>query len=178
MSLHLFATPVECTHCGTVVDDPKLDRCPKCGALLMERRTPGRLAGVERRYGHLRFLLGFLRFLGVITVLVGLLLFVSAMGNDRSAYTQSLMALLGTIVAAVVMFSVAAFFELAIDLEENTRAAFRVQQQILELAHGRAGAAAEPAAAPAVSQAAAPEPQSEPLSASADARPALATQPS
>src|SRR3954447_15577729 len=123
MSLHLFATPVQCTHCGTVVDDPKLDRCPKCGSLRMERRTPGRLAGVERRYGHLRFLLGFLRFLGVITVMVGALVFFSGMGSDRSSYVQSTMALLGSIVAAVVMFSVAAFFELAIDLEENTRAA-------------------------------------------------------
>jgi predicted RNA-binding Zn-ribbon protein involved in translation (DUF1610 family) len=175
MSLHLFATPVECTHCGTVVDDPKLDRCPKCGALLMERRTPGRLAGVERRYGHLRFLLGFLRFLGVITVLVGLLVFFSAMGGDRSSYAQSLMALLGTIVAAVVMFSVAAFFELAIDLEENTRAAFRVQQQILEQAQARGGLAAEavPAAAPQL--AATPEPLA---AAPADVQPALATQPS
>lgn len=136
MSLHLFATPVQCTHCGTVVDDPKLDRCPKCGSLLMERRTPGRLAGVERRYGHLRFLLGFLRFLGVMTVLVGALVFFSSLGNDRTSYAQGLMTLLGTLIGAVTMFSVAAFFELAIDVEENTRAGFRVQQMLLEAAGG------------------------------------------
>jgi predicted nucleic acid-binding Zn-ribbon protein len=141
MSLHLFATPVQCTHCGTVVDDPKLDRCPKCGALLMERRTPGRLAGVERRYGHLRFLLGFLRFLGVMTILVGALVFISSLGNDRSSYAQGLMTLLGTLVGAVTMFSVAAFFELAIDVEENTRAAFRVQQMLLEANGGERGRA-------------------------------------
>ncbi|MDB4950323.1 MAG: hypothetical protein JWM27_2972 [Gemmatimonadetes bacterium] len=173
MSLHLFATPVECTQCGTVVDDPKLDRCPKCGALLTERRTPGRLAGVERRYSNLRFLLGFLRFLGVITILVGVLIFVSSMGNDRTSYAQGLGALLGTVVAAVAMFSVAAFFELAIDVEENTRASFRVQQQLLELTHaGAHPSAVEPVHPPqpvvAVPLAAPP----------AEVQPTLATEPS
>ncbi len=47
MSLHLFSTPVQCTRCGTVVDDPTVDKCPKCGNLLKERRTPRRLAGVK-----------------------------------------------------------------------------------------------------------------------------------
>src|SRR5215210_3997378 len=84
MAMHLFSTPVQCTRCGTVVDDPTVDRCPKCGNLLKERRTPSRIAGVERRYGQLRFLVG-------------------------------------------------ALIEVALDIEENTRAAFRLQQRVLEI---------------------------------------------
>src|SRR5690606_34083026 len=52
MSLHLFPTPVECQNCGTVVEDASAERCPRCGELLKERRTPARLAGVERRYDN------------------------------------------------------------------------------------------------------------------------------
>ena len=38
--------------------------------------TPGRLAGVERRYSNIRFLLSFVRFLAVITAGVGVLIFI------------------------------------------------------------------------------------------------------
>ncbi len=154
MSFHLFATPVECTHCGTVVDDPTADRCPDCKELLKERRAPRRLAGVEQRYGSLRFLLGFLRFLGVITLLVGGLIFFSGLGSDRVSYAQTLLTLLGTLTAAAAMFAIAAFFDLATDMEENTRAVFRVQQLMLEQLQEQSPARAaqrEAAAAAAVS---------------------------
>ncbi len=138
MAIHLFSTPVECTQCGTVVTDPKLDHCPNCGALLKERRTPGRLAGVEKRYGNLRFLLGFLRFLGVITALVGILIFVFGVGDDAIPFSLYLLILLGSVVVAVAIFAIVALFEVAMDLEENTRASFRVQQLLLEeLQQGR-----------------------------------------
>ena len=130
MAMHLFSTPVQCTHCGTVVDDPMVDKCPKCGNLLKERRTPGRLAGVERRYGQLRVLLSLLRFLGVITIALGLLLF--AFGDDTTPWPVRLVSLLGTIMLAVGLFVLAALIEVALDLEENTRSTFRIQQQILE----------------------------------------------
>lgn len=132
MSMHLFATPVQCTQCGTVVDDPKLDHCPNCHALLRERRTPSRLAGVERRYGGLRFLLGFLRFLGIITVLIGVLVFAFGIGEQPMSPMQGIVTLLGAVLVAVVMFAVAAFFEVTLDMEENTRASFRLQQIMLE----------------------------------------------
>lgn len=155
MSLHLFATPVECTTCGTVVDDPKVDRCPGCGSLLKERRTPSRLAGVERRYGHLRFLSGFLRFLGAVTVLVGGLVFFSIFGSGEVTPMGGLFVLLGALVGAVAMFATAAFFDVAIDVEENTRATFRVQQLLLEhLAEGDAPRAEAPRPAPAAQPAA------------------------
>jgi predicted RNA-binding Zn-ribbon protein involved in translation (DUF1610 family) len=131
MAIHLFSTPVECTNCGTVVDDPKVDRCPSCGELLKERRTPGRLAGVEKRYGNLRFLMGALRFLGVVIALVSVLAFVFMLG-DVARLPQAFALLLGGIAAAFVIFTVVAFFDVAIDIEENTRAAFRLQQMILE----------------------------------------------
>lgn len=131
MAIHLFSTPVECTNCGTVVDDPKVDRCPNCGELLKERRTPGRLAGVEKRYGNLRFLMGALRFLGVVIALVAVLAFVFMLG-DVSTLPQAGMILLGGISAAFVIFTVVAFFDVALDVEENTRASFRIQQMILE----------------------------------------------
>jgi hypothetical protein len=170
MSLHLFATPVECTTCGTVVDDPKVDRCPGCGSLLKERRTPSRIAGVERRYGHLRFLSGFLRFLGAATALVGGLVFFSIFGSGEVTPIAGLFILLGSLVAAVAMFACAAFFDVAIDVEENTRATFRVQQLLLaHLTEGagdadpRGGRAAAPSAAvpAAVVPAAAPMPAPE-----------------
>lgn len=126
--MHLFSTPVECTHCGTVVDDPKLDRCPKCEALLKERRTPARLAGVERKYGNIRFLLGVLRFLGVATALVGVLLFIFG-GEDGTTLSGRILLLLGSLVAAVAIWVGAGFFDIAMDIEENTRATFRVMQQ-------------------------------------------------
>lgn len=134
MAMHLFSTPVECTHCGTVVDDPTVDKCPTCGELLKERRHPGRLAGVERRYGNLRFLLGFLRFLGVIILLVGILLFI--FGDETVPWTIRLTSGLAAVVIAVSMFVIAAFFDVALDIEENTRATFRIQQLLLERVQG------------------------------------------
>ena len=131
--MHLFSTPVQCTQCGTVVDDPTVDKCPKCGNLLKERRTPSRLAGVERRYGQLRLLLGVMRFLGVITIAVGILFF---MFSDDQALPQRVLTLLGPILLAVGMFVLAALIDVALDIEENTRSTFRVQQQILEKLEG------------------------------------------
>ena len=130
MAMHLFATPVQCTNCGTVVDDPTLDKCPKCGNLLKERRTPSRLAGVPRRYGQLRLLLGVLRFLGVTTVAVGLLVFFY--NDDAVPWMARGASLLVSALLAAGIFVVAALIDVALDLEENTRAAFRLQQLILE----------------------------------------------
>jgi predicted RNA-binding Zn-ribbon protein involved in translation (DUF1610 family) len=126
MALHLFPTPVECKNCGTVVDDPTTDHCPKCGELLKERRTPSRLAGVERKYENLRLLLGFVRFLGVITGLVGILIFLFG----EEGITGRVLIMLGTVLVGTALFVVAALIEIVADLEENTRASFRVQQAI------------------------------------------------
>ncbi|HEX6925729.1 MAG TPA: hypothetical protein VF167_09865 [Longimicrobiaceae bacterium] len=128
MALHLFSTPVQCSHCGTVVDDPTLDKCPNCGNLLKERRTPSRLAGVPRRYGQLRFLLGTLRFLGVIVIAIGLLTFILGEEDTMARLTSLLAAALIT----AGLFVVAAFMEIMLDVEENTRASFRLQQLLLE----------------------------------------------
>ena len=128
--MHLFATPTECTQCGTVVDDPTVDKCPNCGNLLKERRTPGRLAGVERKYGNIRFLLGFLRFLAIITLMIGALVFLFS--EDDVAWTVRLITGLATISLAAALLVIAALFEVALDVEENTRASFRVQQMLLE----------------------------------------------
>ena len=130
MALHLFPTPVECKNCGTVVDDPTADHCPNCGKLLMERRTPSRLAGVERKYENLRLLLGFVRFLGIITGLVGLLIFL--FGEEAVPLVGRLLTLLATLLVGTGLFVVAALIEMVADLEENTRASFRIQQAIQE----------------------------------------------
>jgi hypothetical protein len=150
MALHLFSTPVQCTQCGTVVDDPVKDRCPGCGALLKERRAPRRLAGVEERYRSLRLLLAALRFLAVMVLLIGGMAFFGTMGNPNASGLQGMMTLLGAFVGAVALFAMAAFFDMAMDLEENTRATFRLQQLILEELQESAGAeAAEEGATPA-----------------------------
>ncbi len=146
MSMHLFSTPVQCTNCGTVVDDPKQDHCPNCQALLRERRTPSRLAGVEKRYGGLRALLNFLRFLGIITLLLGVLVFAYGLGDDRVTVQSNIMTLLGTVVGAVIILAVSAFFEVVLDMEENTRAGFRVQQMMLEHMHETSGRTEDPRA--------------------------------
>jgi uncharacterized paraquat-inducible protein A len=132
MSLHLFHTPVQCTRCGTVVDDPTVDKCPTCGNLLKERRTPRRLAGVETRYGSLRALLGVLRFLGVLVFLLGALVFFSTLGDDGLSGREGAMVFVGSILVAVALFSVAGLFVLMMDIEENTRSSFRMQQRIVE----------------------------------------------
>lgn len=145
MALHLFSTPVQCTHCNTVVDDPTLERCPNCGNLLKERRAPRRLAGLEERYGSIRILLGVLRFLAVIILVIGGVAFFGALGGDGQGGggMQGLGILMASVLGAVAMFSIAAFFELTMDVEENTRASFRLQQQILdELQEARRPAAA------------------------------------
>jgi len=147
MSLHLFSTPTQCTQCGTTVDDPTVDRCPKCGALLKERRAPRRLAGVDERYGSLRVLLGIMRFLGIMVLLVGGLIFFSSLGEDRTTATQSTLLLLGAVVVSVALFAVAGMFELLMDVEENTRSSFRLQQMMMEGRADAAGAAARAAAA-------------------------------
>jgi predicted RNA-binding Zn-ribbon protein involved in translation (DUF1610 family) len=139
MSLHLFSTPIECTNCGTVVDDPKVDRCPSCGKLLKERRTPSRLAGVEKRYGNFRFLLGTLQFLGVIVLVVGSLAFFFTLGDEAVPITTRLTLLLGSILLAVGLFTIVALFQVVLDLEENTRAAFRLQQLMLDSVEGWIG---------------------------------------
>jgi predicted RNA-binding Zn-ribbon protein involved in translation (DUF1610 family) len=150
MSLHLFSTPVQCTQCGTTVEDPSVQRCPNCGTRLKERRAPRRLAGVEQRYGSLRVLLGAMRFLGVIVFAIGALIFFSSLGDSRSSASQTGALFVGSILVAVVFLAAAGLFELLIDVEENTRSSFKLQQMMLEeLAEGRA-AAVEPdtAAAP------------------------------
>jgi hypothetical protein len=147
MSLHLFSTPVQCTRCGTVVDDPTVDKCPTCGNLLKERRAPRRLAGVETRYGGLRTLLGVLRFLGVLVLLLGGLVFFSTLGDDGLSGTQNALIFVSSIVVAVLMFAAAGAFVLMMDIEENTRSSFRMQQRMLEtMDAGRPGGAAPPPA--------------------------------
>ena len=132
MALHLFSTPVQCTQCGTVVDDPVKDRCPGCGSLLKERRAPRRLAGVEERYRSLRLLLAALRFLAVMVLLIGAMAFIGSLGDPNRGAFDGITTLLGAFVLTVGLFAMAAFFDMAMDLEENTRATFRLQQMILE----------------------------------------------
>ena len=151
MALHLFSTPVQCTQCGTVVDDPVQDRCPKCGAILKERRAPRRLAGVEERYRSMRVLLAALRFLALMVLLIGGLAVFGSLGDPNTSGLQGIGILLSAFVVAVALFAMAAFFDLAMDLEENTRATFRLQQMILE--ELQEGAIASPAAAPAAADA-------------------------
>lgn len=130
MPMHLFSTPVQCTHCGTVVDDPMVDKCPNCGNLLKERRTPSRIAGVPRRYGQLRFMIGFLRLLGGVTLALSILLFLFS--DDGTGWTNRSLLLLGGIVIAAGLFVLSSVIDVAIDVEENTRSTFRIQQMILE----------------------------------------------
>jgi hypothetical protein len=146
MSFHLFSTPVQCTQCGTVVDDPIKDRCPGCGALLKERRAPRRLAGVEERYRALRLLLAALRFLAVMVLLIGGMAFFGSMGAPNTSPMQGIATLLGSFVGAVALFAMAAFFDMTMDLEENTRATFRLQQLILEELQETSAAGRGPAA--------------------------------
>ena len=133
MSLHLFSTPVQCTRCGTVVDDPTVDKCPSCGNLLKERRTPRRLAGVETRYGSLRTLLAVLRFLGLMVLLLGGLVFFSTLGEDGLSGTNGAIVFVSSIVVSVGFCALAGMFVLMMDIEENTRSSFRMQQRMLEL---------------------------------------------
>ncbi|MEX2581917.1 MAG: hypothetical protein WD766_01510 [Gemmatimonadota bacterium] len=131
MAFHLFPTPVECRNCGTVVDDPSTDHCPNCGKLLMERRTPSRLAGVERKYENLRLLLGFVRFMGIATALVGALLFIFA--DDTFSLIARVLTIMASLLIGTGLFVVAALIEMVADLEENSRASFRIQQALLDV---------------------------------------------
>ncbi|HEY0015435.1 MAG TPA: hypothetical protein VGC13_03925 [Longimicrobium sp.] len=151
MSLHLFSTPVQCTRCGTVVDDPTVDKCPTCGNLLKERRAPRRLAGVETRYGSLRTLLAVLRFLGVMVLALGGLVFFSTLGDDGASNLNGAIVFVSSIVVAVALFALAGMFVLMMDIEENTRSSFRMQQRMLEGMETRPGGDA-PAAAEAEAQ--------------------------
>ncbi|HLM67604.1 MAG TPA: hypothetical protein VK358_08765, partial [Longimicrobium sp.] len=137
---------VQCTRCGTVVDDPTVDKCPTCGNLLKERRAPRRLAGVETRYSGLRTLLAVLRFLGVLVLLLGGLVFFSTLGDDGLSGTQGAAMFVGSIVVAVLMFAAAGAFVLMMDIEENTRSAFRMQQRMLETMDAARTGATPPAA--------------------------------
>lgn len=153
--MHLFSTPVQCTNCGTTVDDPTVDKCPECGELLRERRTPGRLAGVEQRYGQVRFLMGFLRFLAVITLLVGVLFFLFS--DETVSWEIRLPMLLATVVVAVGLWVIAALFLIIVDMEENTRASFRVQQMVLDAMEKRPAPPRPAASLPAGDLAVRPE---------------------
>lgn len=128
MPFHFFPTPTECKNCGAVVDDPSTKHCPSCGKLLKERRTPSRLAGVERKYENLRVLLAFVRFMAVATVLFGGLIFLFA--EDPVPFVMRVSLLFGAMLLGTCLFVVATLIEIVADLEENTRAIFRVQQTI------------------------------------------------
>ena len=128
MAFHFFPTPTECKNCGAVVDDPTTKHCPKCGKLLKERRTPSRLAGVERKYENLRVLLAFVRFMGIATALFGGLIFLFA--DDSVELIVRVATLFGTLLLGTCLFVIATLIEIVADLEENTRAIFRVQQSI------------------------------------------------
>lgn len=136
MSLNLFPTPVECPECGFVSDDPASDRCPKCGALLMERRNPSRLAGVERKYRSLRILLPALRFLGAVAALTGLLVFIFA--DDGWGLLARLLSLFIGILVGAGLFVTSTLIQVIADLEENSRASFSVQNALLERLRGPA----------------------------------------
>lgn len=128
MAFHFFPTPTECKNCGAVVDDPSTQHCPKCGKLLKERRTPSRLAGVERKYENLRVLLAFVRFMAIGTALFGGLVFLFA--QDSVPLLMRVSFLFGAMLLGTCLFVVATLIEIVADLEENTRAIFRVQQTI------------------------------------------------
>ncbi len=130
MALRLFPTPVDCKNCGTIVDDSATGHCPNCGRPLRERRTPRRLAGVEPRHENLRLLLGFVRFLGVITASVGILIFLFA--DASVSLVGRVLTMLGAVLVGTGLFVVAALIEIVADLEENTRATFRIQQSLLD----------------------------------------------
>ena len=158
MSLHLFSTPIQCPRCGTVVDDPTVDKCPTCGTLLKERRTPRRIAGVETRYSGLRLLLNALRFIGVMVLLLGGLVFFSTLGDDGLSGTEGGMVFVGSILVAAALFSLAGLFVLMMDVEENTRSSFRMQARILEQMERAGLAAPDTAEAPPAEVADAVEP--------------------
>jgi hypothetical protein len=140
------------------VDDPTVERCPKCGALLKERRAPRRLAGVEQRYGSFRMLLAVMRFLGVIILMLGGLVFFAGLGSGQGSTQQNTVLLVGAIVMTVVLFAAAGLFELLIDVEENTRSSFRLQQMMLEeLAEARGDHAHPVEVAPSPAVPVAPE---------------------
>lgn len=128
MPFHFFPTPTECKNCGAVVDDPATKHCPQCGKLLKERRTPSRLAGVERKYENLRVLLAFVRFMALATALFGGLIFLFA--EDTVPLLLRASFLFGAMLLGTCLFVVTTLIEIVADLEENTRAIFRVQQTI------------------------------------------------
>jgi hypothetical protein len=87
---------------------------------------------------------------------IGALIFFSSLGTTGTSASQSGGLLIGSILIAVVFLAAAGLFELLIDVEENTRSSFKLQQMILEeLAETRA-AAAPAAVAAAVPVATAP----------------------
>lgn len=137
MAMHLFSEPTQCAECGTLVSDPTADRCPNCGKLLRERRTPSRLAGVDKRYGGLRVTLSLLRFAGIATALIGVLVFFTAGEGEGLTQVGRVLVLLGGMLVAVIMLAIAGLFNVVMDLEENTRAGFGIQRKLLEHLRGR-----------------------------------------
>ena len=112
MAIHLFSTPVQCTRCGTVVEDPTVDKCPQCGELLKERRNPSRLAGVPRRYGQMRVLIGVLRFLGVIVFALGVMVFLFA--GEEAEWTTRGTTVLAAVLTAVGLWVVSGLIDVAL----------------------------------------------------------------
>ncbi len=95
----------------------------------MERRTPSRLAGVERKYNSLRILLPAVRFLGAITMLVGVLVFL--IGDDSLGFAQRGLIMLAAILVGTGLLVASALIRILADLEDNSRASFSVQRAIL-----------------------------------------------
>jgi hypothetical protein len=83
----------------------------------------------------------------VLVLLLGGLVFFSTLGDDGLSGTQNALIFVSSIVVAVLMFAAAGAFVLMMDIEENTRSSFRMQQRMLEtMDAGRPGGAAPPPA--------------------------------
>jgi hypothetical protein len=60
------------------------------------------------------------------------MILVFSIGTDGLTWAGRLLVMLGSLVVAGAIFAITAFFDVALDMEENTRAAFRLQQMLLE----------------------------------------------
>ena len=72
-------------------------------------------------------------FNGIMVLLLGSLVFFSTLGEDGLSGTNGAIVFVSSIVVAVALFALAGIFVLMMDIEENTRSSFRMQQRMLEL---------------------------------------------
>ncbi len=85
---------------------------------------------MQPKYQVLRVISWFYRILAVLLILGGVVVLILLASDRNQGLTTGILALMGCVVLAVILFGLVELFQLFIDVEENTRATVAINRQL------------------------------------------------